>query len=104
MIDFARLGHGPVFIEVETYRFLEHCGPNSDNELNYRPNNEIEYWEKLDFVNSLNHFASTNNIKDLKIKEIDQRIAKKIDEAFYKASLDPFPTLTDSLSDVYAGP
>jgi pyruvate dehydrogenase E1 component alpha subunit len=104
MISFARLGHGPVFIEVETYRFLEHCGPNLDNELNYRPSTEIEHWKKLDFVNSIYNFASINEISEFRINEIAQRITKKIDEAFYKASRDPFPTLMDSLSDVYAGP
>ena len=31
----------PVYIELDTYRFLEHCGPNNDDELNYRSKNEI---------------------------------------------------------------
>ena len=25
------------FIEIETYRYVEHCGPNNDDKLNYRP-------------------------------------------------------------------
>ena len=33
----------PVFIEVSTYRYLEHCGPNQDDDLNYRPAEEIKY-------------------------------------------------------------
>lgn len=102
MTHFARSGLGPVFIEVETYRFLEHCGPNLDDDLNYRPGNEIEYWKKSDFVNSIHSFASVNNIDGFKVKEIEQKLAKKIDEAFNQASIDPFPTLIDSLSDVYA--
>ena len=26
----------PVFLEFETYRWLEHCGPNNDDDLKYR--------------------------------------------------------------------
>ena len=31
------------FIELDTYRYLEHCGPNNDDNLNYRPKKEIEF-------------------------------------------------------------
>ena len=31
-----RAGRGPQFVELETYRWREHCGPNYDNDLGYR--------------------------------------------------------------------
>ena len=34
----------PIFIEVDTYRYLEHCGPNRDDHLNYRPKKETKHW------------------------------------------------------------
>ena len=37
----ARSGHGPQFIEFKTFRWREHCGPNFDNELNYRSQDEF---------------------------------------------------------------
>ena len=38
----------PIFIEVDTYRYLEHCGPNRDDNLNYRPTKEIKHWSNND--------------------------------------------------------
>ena len=40
--------NGPVCIYSKTYRYLEHCGPNNDDNLEYRPKKEIEYWLKKD--------------------------------------------------------
>ena len=42
------ISHGPVFLYSKTYRHLEHCGPNKDDNLNYRPKEEIKYWLKKD--------------------------------------------------------
>ena len=38
----------PLFIEFETFRYLEHCGPNNDDNLNYRSLNQIKFWKKRD--------------------------------------------------------
>ena len=43
-----RKGNGPCFLEFFTYRWLEHCGPNFDNNLNYRSKKEFMYWKKKD--------------------------------------------------------
>ena len=36
------------FIEVETCRYLEHCGPNDDSVLGYRDLKEMNKWKKKD--------------------------------------------------------
>jgi TPP-dependent pyruvate/acetoin dehydrogenase alpha subunit len=41
-IAAARAGQGPQFLELSTFRWREHCGPNFDHELNYRSPHEIE--------------------------------------------------------------
>jgi pyruvate dehydrogenase E1 component alpha subunit len=38
----------PFFVEFDTYRRLEHCGPNLDDELGYRSSNEINSFDKRD--------------------------------------------------------
>jgi len=38
-------GLGPQFIELSTYRWLEHCGPFDDDHLNYRPLGELKKWK-----------------------------------------------------------
>lgn len=41
MIDSARAGDGPQFLECKTYRWREHCGPDFDNHLGYRSQESI---------------------------------------------------------------
>ena len=43
--NFCRNEVKPVFIEFQTYRWLEHCGPNFDNNIGYR--SEKEFQKKL---------------------------------------------------------
>ena len=45
-IKEIRKGRGPFFIELFTYRNREHCGPNYDDELNYRSKMEVSKWKK----------------------------------------------------------
>lgn len=42
------ISNGPVCVYSKTYRYIEHCGPNNDDNLKYRPKKEIEYWLKKD--------------------------------------------------------
>ena len=45
-IKFIKGSNKPVFLELETFRWLEHCGPNSDDDLGYRELGELEKWIK----------------------------------------------------------
>ena len=36
----------PYFLIFDTFRFLEHCGPNWDDEVGYRKKNELKIWMK----------------------------------------------------------
>src|SRR5437879_3065722 len=38
----ARAGGGPTLIEARTYRWREHCGPNWDDQLSYRDEDEVK--------------------------------------------------------------
>lgn len=44
----ARCGQGPVFLELQTYRWREHCGPGFDNQLGYRSEAEFQSWRERD--------------------------------------------------------
>ena len=46
-VDKARSGEGPQFIELLTHRWLEHCGPNCDDDLGYRFPGELLEWKQL---------------------------------------------------------
>lgn len=52
-VDSVRTSGKPFFLEVETMRYLEHCGPNDDSHLGYRDNSEVESKKLLDPMGSL---------------------------------------------------
>ena len=52
----------PFFLQLDTYRYVEHCGPDNDDHLNYRNKNEVKKW--------LNDDPIENFLKYLKKKSI----------------------------------
>ncbi|MBB44379.1 MAG: acetoin dehydrogenase [Rhodospirillaceae bacterium] len=82
----------PVYIELETYRFLEHCGPNNDDKLNYRSKNEILNWKKKDPINVYkNTLLKKNIIKNDLIDIFEKKIKKEINSAFKFAKISNYP-------------
>ena len=76
----------PALIEFYTYRWLEHCGPNWDDQLNYRPKGELSKWMKKCPLNKIK-----KNINEKKIFNLQKRIDKEINNAFYLAKKSQFP-------------
>lgn len=79
----------PAFIEIPTYRYLQHCGPDNDDHLKYRDPEEIEEWRKQD------------PIKNIDYTWVGQ-IQKEIDAAFEHAENSPPPANTEVGAYVYA--
>lgn len=74
-IDIARSFAGPILIEVMTHRYREHCGPNYDDELNYRDQKFLEYWKNRDII------------KIIEDKLFEYSVSKK-DISYLKANVD----------------
>jgi pyruvate dehydrogenase E1 component alpha subunit len=103
VINQARLEKKPVFIEYDTYRWLEHCGPNDDDSLGYRPMGELNKWKSEDSISKLENILISNyGVSDASIKEIQNKISEEVSLAFNQAKIDEFPTLEQSVMDVYA--
>ena len=103
VINLARTTKKPVFIEYDTYRWLEHCGPNQDDHLGYRPQSEISKWKEQDPLLSLREILISNfGVSNAALEVIQQEIANEVLEAFLQARKDEFPNLDQSMSDVYA--
>ena len=81
---------GPQFLEFDTYRWREHCGPNFDNNIGYREESEFLKWKKKD---PLKNFYSENSQKYIDSK-ID-KISQEIDDAHQFADDSKFPTLQE---------
>jgi pyruvate dehydrogenase E1 component alpha subunit len=99
LIQYAREGSGPSLIEIKTYRKLEHCGPNDDDDLGYRPSHELSKFKNIDLVDNLEKLL---DLSVDQIKEIKSSIHSEIDNAFDFAYSSPFPDYAEVIGDVYA--
>ena len=79
----ARAGEGPRFLELSTYRWREHCGPNFDNELGYREQAEIERGEAGCPILREQHRLEVNGmISKGEVEKFEKEIAGEIRSAF----------------------
>ena len=97
-IDLIRNGKGPQFIEFSTYRWLEHCGPNYDNNIGYREEKEYLEWKKKDPILHIENLINDRKIID----ELNKKIVKEVSDAFKFAEDSPFPDSIESLQGTYA--
>ena len=72
--------------------------PNNDDNLNYRPAKEINYWIKNDPLKKLEkHIIKKKYSSILKIEKIKMKIKKEITKAFKFAEKSPLPKIKDYL-------
>ena len=101
-VNSIRGGGGPAFVELSTYRWREHCGPNYDNDLGYRSVAEFEGWRERDPIAMLEcSFVGNVEISDY-LTAFRKNVAIKIADAFALAKAAPFPNSTDAYIDEYA--
>jgi pyruvate dehydrogenase E1 component alpha subunit len=99
----ARAGHGPQFIELSAYRWREHCGPNFDDELNYRTAADIDAGRKACPVERARvELRQHGALDDAAEKGIEQTIAVEVRAAFDFALSSPIPTYQDAATKIYA--
>jgi len=99
-ISKTRKGEGPFFLEFFTYRWLEHCGPNYDNDLGYRAQTEFNKWKRKEPINNLRKKIIKKFHKE--IKNIEDEVNREIIKAFNFAEKSPFPSPADAHKGVYA--
>lgn len=99
-INYVRSEKKPFFIELDTYRFREHCGPNFDNDIGYREISEYEEFFKKDPLLKLKVYLETNFSKEL-LAEEENIINKNIEEAFIFAKNSPWPQYKEINTYIY---
>jgi len=99
----ARLGKGPTLLEFSTYRWREHCGPNYDNDLGYRTEEEFLTWKRKDpLERERKKLLEAEVISMDEISSREEEIAQEIDEAFDFAKNSQFPSPSTIRDGVYA--
>jgi TPP-dependent pyruvate/acetoin dehydrogenase alpha subunit len=98
-----RSGLGPYFIELTTYRWLEHCGPNFDNHIGYRSQEEFESWKLKDPIKSYQEkLIERGWLTPADIKKLNSDIEIVVEDAFSYAETSDFPPETEAYTDLYA--
>ncbi len=102
-INHARQGQGPQFIELDTYRWLEHCGPNDDDYLGYRPSGELMSWKQRCPVERFRHLLlEQQQVTDTEMQQIEDDVLQEITIAFSYALESPNPTSASMADKIYA--
>lgn len=99
----ARQGKGPQFIELNTYRWREHCGPDFDDYLNYRLAPEIEGGLKdCPIAKFASRLEQSNPLAQLDFERLEVEIHEEIADAFKFAIASTKPSIKDAGSRIYA--
>ena len=99
-ISNTKKGKGPFFLEFFTYRWLEHCGPNYDNDIGYRTEDEFEKWKKKEPIHRLRKKIRKQLSPNL--VSIENQIKKEIISAFSFAEKSQFPKNSEAYKGTYA--
>ena len=99
-IGRARAGEGPSLVEAVTYR---HGGHSRADPAKYRPESEVKEWLARDPVSTYRVALETGGVAASELLQIEEDVARSVDEAteFAKSSPVPSPRLieTDVWSD-----
>jgi 2-oxoisovalerate dehydrogenase E1 component alpha subunit len=99
--DRGRRGEGPTLIETISYRLTPHS--SDDDDRSYREREEVEEAKKKDPIFTFNQYLKEVGVLNgEKENEINERVAKLVDEATDYAEDAPYADPESALRHVYA--
>lgn len=103
-VAHARAGEGPVFLELKTYRWREHCGPGFDNHIGYRTEAEYQAWRARDSIAATERrLRESGTYDEVRMDRHRDHVESEIAEAFAAAQAAPYPAGSTLLNHVYSG-
>jgi len=91
-VSECRVGRGPFFLKLDTYRWREHCGPNYDNHIGYRTEGEFLEWKEKDPIERfLLKMKESEKISGQVIENFRREIQAEIDAEIAFAEAQPYP-------------
>ncbi len=92
IVNYVRSMNGPALLEIDTYRWREHCGPNYDNDIGYRTEEEYRSWHARDAQNGLEkEMLARGELSQSDLDVMESRISTEVEKAFDEAKNAPFP-------------
>ena len=67
-VKYVKKFSEPYLIELKTFRNIEHCGPNEDDDLNYRNKNYLNIWKKRCPIRLYENYLDKRDLMTLKKK------------------------------------
>lgn len=102
-ITRIREGHGPFFLELTTYRLREHCGPNYDNHIGYRTEEEFLHWKTQDPISRYEAaLIQRDFLTQTGLAALKKQINSEISTAFEFAEMSPYPTAESAYQGLFA--
>lgn len=102
-VNHVREGKGPYYIQFDTYRWREHCGPNFDNYLGYRTEEAFIEWKKrCPIENFEKKLIEALHLDEKMAAGIKNKIMDEIEDAVSFAKSSPFPEAEQLYLNVYA--
>ena len=102
-VDQARQGRGPTLIEARTYRWREHCGPDWDDQLNYRDKAEVESWmARCPIKGFEKQLLQDRVVTEAELEQVRAVAIRQVEAAVAFAKSSPFPQPDELLRGVYA--
>lgn len=101
-ISHIKTSQEPAFIELTTFRHREHCGPNYDDDLGYRSNEEIEFWKSIDPIHQLSEQLKIEDDFEEWNSSLIKSVQEEIEQAFLFAKQSSFPTPDNNTEFIYA--
>jgi pyruvate dehydrogenase E1 component alpha subunit len=101
-VETARTGT-PTFLLLDTYRWREHCGPNYDNHIGYRTEEEFQTWRVRDPLERYRKQLEEAGILSAgSYAELERTLQAEVDAAFAFAINSPLPEPNEARAHVYA--
>lgn len=102
MLDEARSGGGPQFIEALTYRIGAHT--TSDDPTKYRDDDELQFWVQRDPITRFRVFLEGRGVEGRFFDEVDQRAQDEASELRREVLALPDPDHQKIFEHVYSAP
>ena len=96
----VREGRGPIFVELQTYRFRAHSMFDPDL---YRDKSEIEQWKTRGPIHTFSaRLKAQNDLSEAQFLEIDRAVMAEVERAVQFAEAGTWEPVENLVQDVYA--
>ena len=104
LIDHARSGRGPGFLEAVTFRWYGHVDWREDIDVGVnRSADQLDNWRKRDPIARLAAaLTATRQMSGQDLIDMETEIASEVEAAWMQAQADPYPQPEALLSRVFA--